>query len=216
MIITFISILKPIFLTNSFALFLYHIQWDPSHVNISETIAGNRSNQFGLLTEYKFCHKLSRSISIDCRYCNRFINLGRPIFSQNHSGSSAATVFTIPTTFGTAHAQCYTRAERPTQSTTRVGPSLLDALTVPSTQYVHKIVFTFRPMSLVCTNSMVNLRKHHEILYFSLHQQSAFPGPPFLVGCDSWWLRNDLSILRAPENIITIYLHMWSSADIVI
>ena len=127
------SILKPIFLPNLFALFLYYIKWDPLLVNIGETIAGDRSNQFGLLTEHKFCRKLSRSISIDSRYCNRFINLGSPIFPLNHSGASAATVFTIPTTFGVAHARCYTRAERATQSATRVGSSQLDSLTVPST-----------------------------------------------------------------------------------
>ena len=115
------SILNPIFLPDLFVLFLYYILWDPSLVNISETIAGDRSNQFGLLTEHKFCRKLSSSISIDSRYCNRFINLGRLIFPLNHSGASAATVFTIPTTFGIVHARCYTRAERPTQSATQVG-----------------------------------------------------------------------------------------------
>ena len=124
------SILKPIFLPNSFALFLCFVLWDLSLINISETITGDRSNQFGLLTEHKFCHKLSRSISIDSRYCNQFINLGRPIFSLNHSGASATTVFTIMTTFRIAHGLCYTRAERATQSVTRVGSSLLDALTV--------------------------------------------------------------------------------------
>ena len=104
------SIVKPIFLPNLFALCLYYIKWDPSIVNISETIAGDRSNQFGLLTEHKFCRKLSRSISIDSRYCNRFINLRWPIIPLNHSGASAATVFTILTTFGIAHARCNIRS----------------------------------------------------------------------------------------------------------
>ena len=67
------AILKPVFLPNLFAFFLYYIQWDPSFVNISKTIVGDRSNQFGPLTEHKFCHKLSRSISIDSHFCNRFI-----------------------------------------------------------------------------------------------------------------------------------------------
>ena len=40
------SILKPIFLPNLLALCLYYIKWDPSIVNISETIPGDRSNQF--------------------------------------------------------------------------------------------------------------------------------------------------------------------------
>ena len=62
--------------------------------------------------------------------------------------------FTITTTFGIAHARCYTRAERTTQSATRVGSSLLDSLTVPSTHYVPKLVFTFSPISRACTNSI--------------------------------------------------------------
>ena len=69
-----------------------------------------------MFTEPTFCRNSSINISIGNRYYDRFINLGRPIFSLNHSGASAATVFTIPTTFGIAHAPCYTRAERATQS----------------------------------------------------------------------------------------------------
>ena len=148
----------------------------PVVVNISETIAGDRSNQFGLLTEHKFCLKLSRSISIDSRYCNWFINIGRPIFPLNHSGASAATVFTIPTTFGITHAQCYTRAERATQSATRVGSSKLDSLTVPSTHYVIKIVFTFSPICRACINSIAMyliIMRDVIILCIGPHQQSA-------------------------------------------
>ena len=86
----------------------------------------------------------------------------------------------------TKHEPCYTHAERATQS------SLLDALTVPPTHYVPKIVFT-------CTNSIA-IDDHHERLdYFSA---SATSNPPFLlVGCDSWRLRNDLSIPQPLENM---------------
>ena len=187
-------------------------------VNISDTIAGHRSNRFGLLTEHKFCRKLSRRISIESGYCNRFINLGRPIFPLNHSGASVATVFTIPTTFGIAHVRCYTRAERATQSAIRVGSLQLDSLTVPSTHYVTKIVFAFSPICRACTNSIA--------IYLIIISASArTSNPPFLlVGCESWlrqaaepssWLRNDLSIPRAPENmshknIITIYFYIWT------
>ena len=94
------SILKYIFSTKFIcALFVFYLV-RPVACNISKTIAGGQSNQLRLLTEHTFCNKLSKSISIDSRYCNRFINLGRPIFSLNHSGAFAATVFTIPTTFG--------------------------------------------------------------------------------------------------------------------
>ena len=180
------SMLKPISLPNLFALFLYYIKWDPSLVNICETIAGDWSNQFGLLTEHKFCRKLSRSISIDSRYCNRLIDLGRPIFLLNHSGASDATVFTIPTTFGIAHARCYTRAERAIESATRVGSSLLDSLTVQSTHYVPKIVFTFTPICRACTNSIaiyLIITRDFIFLCIGPHQQSAISSS---VGCDSW------------------------------
>ena len=113
---------------------------------------------------------------VDSRYCNRFINLGRPIFPMNHSGASAATVFAIPTTFGIAHARCYTRAERVTQSATRVGSSLRDSLTVPSTHYVPKIVFTFSPICRACTNSIaiyLIIMRDFIFLCIGPHQQSA-------------------------------------------
>ena len=77
------------------------------------------------------------------------------LLTSEDSGASAAMVFTIPTTFGIAHAPCYTRAEWVTQSAARVGSSLFDFLTVPSTQYVPKIVFTFSPICRACKNSIV-------------------------------------------------------------
>ena len=158
-----------------------------SLVNISETIAGDRSNQFGLLTQHKFCRKSSMSISIDNRFCNRFINLGRPIFSLNHSGASAATVFTIPTTFGIAHAPCCTRAERATQSAARVGSSLFDFLTVPSTHYVPKIVFTFSAICRACKNSIAIylIIMRDLIFFFSASARTSNPPLGLLVGCDS-------------------------------
>ena len=147
------------------------------------------------------------SISIDSRYCNRLINLGRPIYPLNHSGASAATVFTIPTTFCIAHARCYPRAERATQSATQAGSSQLDSLTVPST-----IVFTFSPICRDCTNSIaiyLIIMRDFIFLCIGPHQQSAIH-VFLLVGCDSWWrqaaepvawLRNDLSIPRAPKYV---------------
>ena len=178
-----------------------------------------------LLTEHKFCRKLSMSISMDSRYCNRFINLGRPTFPLSHSSASAATVFTIPTTFGIAHARCYTRTERTTQSATRVGSSLLDSLTAPSSHYVPKILFTSSPICRACTNSIaiyLIIMGDFIFLCIGLQQQSAISsGWLYLIA--GWrqaaepasWLRNDLSIRRAPENmshknIITIYFHIWT------
>ena len=175
-------------------------------------------NQFRFLTEHTFSRRLSRSSSIDSRYCNWFINLGRPIFPLTHSSASAATVFTIPPTFGIVHVRCYTCAERATQSATRVGPSLFDSLTVPLTHFVPKIVFAFSPICRACTNSIaiyLIIMRDFTFLCIGPHQQSAISS-----GC-CWrqatepasWLRNDLSIPRAPENmshksIITIYFHI--------
>ena len=125
------------------------------------------------------------SISIDSRYCNRFINLGRPIYPLNHSGASAVTVFTIPTTFWIAHARCYTRAERAAQSATRVGSSLLDSPTVPSTHYVPKIVFTASPICRACTNSIaIYLIITGDFIFLCIgpHQQSA------ILSGWLWWL----------------------------
>ena len=74
-------------------------------MNISETIAGYQSNRSPLLvmlTEPTFCRNSPIHISIDNRFYNRFIHLGRPVFTLNHNDTS---VFTIPTTFGIAHAR---------------------------------------------------------------------------------------------------------------
>ena len=119
-----------------------------------------------------------------------------------------------PTTFGIAHAPCYTRAERATQSAARVRSSLFDFLTVPSTHYVPKIVFTFSPICCGCKNSIaIYLIIMRDLIFFlSASARTSNPALRLLVGCDSngrqrrlpepaLWLRNDLSIPRAPENM---------------
>ena len=136
-----------------------------------------------MFTEPTFCRNSSINISIGNRYYNRFINLGRPIFSLKDSGASAATVFTIPTTFGIAHAPCYTRAERATQSAARVGSSLFDFLTVPSTHYVHKILFTFSPICRACKNSIAIYLMMRDLIFFAASARTS--NPSLLVGCDS-------------------------------
>ena len=91
-------------------------------------------------------------------------------FPLNHSGASAATVFTIPTTFGITHARCYTRTERATQSATRVGSSLLDSHTVPSTPLRPQNCLYFQS-DLSCLYKLnCNIFNHHDRLYFSLHR----------------------------------------------
>ena len=80
-----ILIIKSIFLTY-LRCFVSHLV--RPFVNLSETIAGYRSNRSPLLimlTEPTFCRNSSINISIDYQYDNRFIHLGRPIFTMNHT-----------------------------------------------------------------------------------------------------------------------------------
>ena len=84
-------------------------------VNLSETVAGYRSNRSPLLimlTEPTFCRNSSINILIDNQYDNRFIHLRRPIFTVNHNG---ACVYTTDYTWDRACA-CYTREAPLTQS----------------------------------------------------------------------------------------------------
>ena len=103
------------------SIFLTYLRCFVSHlvrpfVNLRETIAGYRSNRSPLLimlTEPTFCRNSSINILIDNRCDNRFIHLGRPIFTVNHNG---ACVYTTDYTWdrdmhvlhsrGTAHPIC--------------------------------------------------------------------------------------------------------------
>ena len=58
-----------------------------------------------MLTEPTFCRNSSINIPIDNRYDNRFIHLGRPIFTVNHNG---ACVYNSDYTLDRA-CTCYTR-----------------------------------------------------------------------------------------------------------
>ena len=107
-----ILIVKSIFLLIC-AVFVSHLV--RPFVNLSETIAGYRSNRSPLLimlTEPTFFRNSSINISIDNRYDNRFIHLGRPIFTVNHNG---ACVYITDYTWDRACA-CYTREAPLTQS----------------------------------------------------------------------------------------------------
>ena len=95
------------------AVFVSHLVWP--FVNLSETIAGYRSNRSPLLimlTEPTFCRNSSINISIDNRYDNRFIHLGRLIFTVNHNGDC---VYITDYTWDRA-CTCYTHEAPLTQS----------------------------------------------------------------------------------------------------
>ena len=107
-----ILIVKSIFLTYLRYLCIHLVR---PFVNLSETIAGYRSNRTPLLimlTEPTFCRYSSINSSIDNRYDTRFIHLGRPIFTVNHND---AGVYTTDYTWDRACA-CYTREAPLTQS----------------------------------------------------------------------------------------------------
>ena len=121
-------------------------------VNLSETIAGYRSNRSPLLimlTEPTFCRNSSINISIDNRCDNRFIHLRRPIFTANHNG---ACVYNSAYTWdGTAHPIC----ER------GVGSSLLNSSILllfrqPLTSSI--IVFTSSPTCLLVQTQLQSIQ----------------------------------------------------------
>ena len=98
------------------------------------------------------------------------LTFGRPIFPRNHSGASAATVFTILTTFGISHARCDTRTQQATAFATRVGSSLLrffycsvNPLRTQNCMYLQS--------DLSCLYKLnCNIFNHHERLYFSMNR----------------------------------------------
>ena len=145
-------------------------------VNLSETIAGywsNRSPLLIMLTEPTFFRNSSINISINNRYDNRFIHLGRPIFTVNHNG---ACVYTTDYTWDracTAHPICELG----------VGSSLLNSAILllfrqPLTSSI--IVFTSSPTCLLVQTqlqSIYTIQWPWKTIFFSA---SAPNNPPFL------------------------------------
>ena len=167
-----------------------------------------------MLTEPTFCRNSSINISIDNRYYNLFIHLGRPIFTVNHNGAS---VVKIPDDTWDRPCACYTREAPVTQfATMGVGSSQLNSSNLllfrqPLTSPI--IVFTSGPTCLLVQTQLQSIWWPWKTIFFSA---SAPSNPPFLpVDCCDWrWLRNDFSIPCAPENmshknIITIRFHIW-------
>ena len=107
----------------------------------------------------------------------RFVGVNVGMSARNRRFQTNYWCITSSTTFGIAHAPCYTRTERATQSAARVGSSLFDFLTVPSTHYVPKIVFAFSPICRACKNSiaicLIIIRDLNVFLCIGPHQQSA-------------------------------------------
>ena len=163
-----------------------------------------------MLTEPTFCFNSSINISIDNRYDNRFIHLGRPIFTVNHNG---ACVYNNDYTWD-CRCVCYTHEAPLTQSANWVSDhrhsTVLLLFRQPLTSSI--IVFLVPPACWYKLNCN-RFNDHERLFFFSASAQTIrhfFP----LGRCDCRWLRNDFSIPRAPEmshkNIITIHFHIWT------
>ena len=115
------------------------------------------------VTEHKFCCKLSRSISIHNRYCNRFIDLGRPIFLLNHSGVYNPNNIRYP-----ACAVLHSR---------RAGHRMCDPSWIIATGLSYCSVNPLRPQNCIYLQSDLSclyklnwyIFSHHHRLYFYLH-----------------------------------------------
>ena len=142
------------------------------------------------------------NMSINNRYCNRFSHIGRPIFSVNRSGASVYNpddnwerACAVLHSRGTAHSIC--------DPSRIIATRQLDALTVPwshgvSNNCIHIHSHLLRWYKLNC-----NRFNHCERpIFFSASATS--DNPPFLLVV-TMWLRNDLSIPRAPENVTWKY-----------
>ena len=153
------------------------------------------------------------NLSIDSPYCNRFIHIGRQTFSVNRSGAS----FTIPTTFGNAHARwLHSRgtAHQICDPSRIIAIRQLNALTVPWSHNVSNDCIYIHSHLLVGTNSIaINLITEKDRFLLSIGHQRQSPNS-FCQLVVIRWLRNDFSIPRVPENMshenvhYNLYLHL--------
>ena len=151
------------------------------------------------------------NMSIDNRYCNRFIHIGRPIFSVNRSSASVYNpddiwecACAVLHSRGTAHPIC--------DPSRIIATRQLNALTVPWSHnvsnnciYIHS--YLLRWYKLNC-----NRFNHCERLIFFFSASATSPGPPATIRPPFVlvvirWLRNDFSIPRAPENMSHENIH---------
>ena len=149
------------------------------------------------------------NMSIDNRYCNRFIHIGRPIFSVNRSSASVYNpddiwerACAVLHSRGTAHPIC--------DPSRIIATRQLNALTVRWSHnvsnnciYIHS--YLLRWYKLNC-----NRFNHCERPIFFLSIGPPGPPatirPPFLLVVIRW-LRNDFSIPCAPENMSHENIH---------
>ena len=144
------------------------------------------------------------NMSIDNRYCNRFIHIGRPIFSVNRSGAS---VYILDDIWERACAVLHSRGTaHPICDPSRIiATRQLNALTVPWSHNVSNNCIYIHSYLLRCYKLNCNRFNHCERpIFFSASATSDNP-TFFLVVIR--WLRNDFSIPRAPENMSHENIH---------
>ena len=134
-------------------------------------------------------------------------------------------MFTIPTIFGFAHAHVTCLHSRGTghpicDLSRIIATRQLDALTVPSTHYVSNNCIYFQS-HLVQTQLQSIKWPWKTDFFLSIVRNQQFAISSRWLLWSVWWLRNDISIPRAPENmshknIITIYFHIWTLCNPII
>ena len=144
------------------------------------------------------------NMSTDNWYCNRFIHIGRPIFSVNRSGASVYNpddiwepACTVLHSRGTAHPVC--------DPSRIIAARQLNALTVPWSHYFSKNCIYAQSHLLRWYKFNCNWFNHRERpIFFSASATS--DNLPFLLVMIRW-LRNDFSIPHAPENMSRENIH---------
>ena len=161
-----------------------------------------------MLTELTFCRKSSIIISIDDRYYNRFIHLGRPIFPVNHNGGSLCLQYRLHLGTRMRVYGCNTREAPVTQFATWVGSSRISTascFTVASTHHISNNCIYFQSHLLAGTNPIAIDLMTMKDWFFSQHRP---PAPRHQQSCHLFLLAvvtaGDCamtSIPRAPENM---------------
>ena len=146
------------------------------------------------------------NMSIDNRYCNRFIHIGRPILSVNRSDASVYNpddiwerAYAVLHWRGTAHPIC--------DQSRIIATRQLNALTVPWNHtisnnciYIHSYLLRWYKLNCNRFNRCKRL-----IFFLSIgHQPRATSDNPATIS--SCCACNDFSIPRAPENVAWKYL----------
>ena len=150
---------------------------------------------------------------IDNRYCNRFIHIGRPIFSVNRSVASVynpddiwESACAVLHSRGIAHPLC-----DPSQI---IATRRLNALTVPWSHYISKNFIYIQSHLLRCYKLNCNQLNHHERPIFSQHRPPATIRHFFVLCLSDCAMTliafHMLQKICSVKIFITIYFYIWT------